>query len=211
MEMHDLQQAWNQLDERVREQQDVLLRLERRTVLTGIRARLRVLALGPVVQLAIGVLIALWAGGYWTAHLDQAHLVVCGVAIHLYGLGLAIAAGLQLAALLRVDYHAPVLEVQRRLLALRRVRIAGERVMLIAGFVAWLPLLIVALRGAGLDLWLAHPGNVLANLAVALGLAALVGGLVHRFRARFEHDAAGRRLREAEAELAELAGPPVDE
>jgi membrane protein implicated in regulation of membrane protease activity len=72
-------------------------------------------------------------------------------------------------------------------------------------------MLLVALRGVGFDLWLAHPGNVLANLGVALGLVALVAWLMHRFRARFERDAAGRRLQEAEAELAELVGAPVDE
>jgi hypothetical protein len=52
-------------------------------------------------------------------------------------------------------------------MALRRLRIASERMLPIAGFVAWVP--------------------------------------TRRFRDRFERDAAGRSLREAEAELADLA------
>jgi hypothetical protein len=207
MDMTDLQSAWNRLDERLQEHERGLDRLFRQRGMDRVRTRLRFLSIGPLLQFIAGVLITLWAGGYWTAHLGETHLVVYGVAIHLYGVGLAIAAALQLARVWRVDYRAPVLQVQAALIELRRVRIGGERVMVLAGFVVWLPMMLVALRAVGLDLWLVRPGNVLVNVGVALGLVLLVAWLMRRFRRAFERDAAGRHLREAEAELAELGSP----
>ncbi len=204
IEMNDLEQAWNGLDERL-ERHDVLLKeSRRRDVVDGVRARLRLVSTRQFVQLAIGILIVLWAGGYWYDHLGQTHLVVYGVALHLYGLGLLVSAALQLARLAQLDYRAPVLEVQRRLVALRRLRFVSERALLIAGFVAWVPLLFIAMRAAGFDLWLTDPATVWWNLAGGIAMALLVAWLSHRFRAGFEHDAAGRSLRDAEAEMAEL-------
>jgi hypothetical protein len=183
----------------------MLQQIQRRHGIKAARARLRLVSLGQIVQLVVGSLIVLWAGSYWFAHLGQTHLAVYGVAIHLYGLGLLIASALQLARLARVDYRKPVLEVQRQLVALRRLRIGSDRLLTIAGFVVWVPIVFVAANAVGLDVWQARPAAVLANLAAGLGLAALVAWLMHRFRDTFERDATGRSLREAEAELAELA------
>jgi hypothetical protein len=204
IEMNDLEQAWNGLDERL-ERHDVLLNeLRRRDVVDGVRARLRLVSTRQFVQLAIGILIVLWAGGYWYDHLGQTHLVVYGVALHLYGLGLLVSAALQLTRLAQLDYRAPVLEVQSRLVALRRLRFVSERALLIAGFVAWVPLLFIAMHAAGFDLWLTDPATVWWNLAGGIVMALFVAWLSHRFRTGFERDAAGRSLRDAEAELAEL-------
>lgn len=205
MEMHELEQAWGGLDARLQHQGELLQQLRRRDGFDRTRARLRLVTLGQIPQLLVGILVVIWAGGYWVGHLDQPHLVVYGVALHLYGLGLLVTAAMQLARIARIDYRAPVLEVQRQLVALRRLRITSERALLAAGFVAWVPLVFIAMRGAGMDLWLTRPSVVLANLAIGLALAVLVGWLTHRFRAAFERDATGRSLREAEAELAELS------
>jgi hypothetical protein len=115
-----------------------------------------------------------------------------------------VVSALQLTQLLRIDYRKPVLEVQRALVALRRLRVRSERALLVLGFVAWVPLLFIALRALGIDVWLRSPANVLSNLGVGIVLAGLVFWLTHRFRDRFERDATGRSLREAEAELAAL-------
>ena len=76
MEMHELQQAWNQLDARLAQQQVELTDLRRRSGLGNVQARLRRMAVGPLLQLPIGVLVTVWAGGYWTAHLEQMHLLL---------------------------------------------------------------------------------------------------------------------------------------
>lgn len=207
IEMHELEQAWSGLDERLAEQNGRLEQLQQRRGLDAVRTRLRWISLGQIVQLVIGLLIVLWAGGYWFGHLDQPHLVVYGAAIHLYGIGLLGVAALQLVWLTRIEYYGPVLAVQRQLQALRRLRIRSERVLLLAGFVIWVPLVFIALNAIGVDVWLRNPATVLWNLGAGLAMGGLVAWLTYRFRSTFERDSAGRSLREAEAELDALEQP----
>lgn len=206
MELHDLEQAWHGLDQRLAEQDARLRELHYRQGVQSARNRLHRVSLGQLVQLAVGIVIVLWAGGYWVGKLGTTHLVVYGIAIHVWGLALAVSAGVQLARIARISPRQPVVEVQRELLALRRLRIRSERVLLVLGFVIWVPVMLVLANAAGLDLWQRSPGNVLFNLAVGIGLAALAAWWTHRYRERFERDATGRSLRAAEQELADL-GP----
>lgn len=204
MELHELEQAWNGLDQRLARQDLQLRELRHGYGLQAARSRLQRVSLGQLAQLAVGVVVVLWAGSYWADHWGAAHLVSYGIAIHLYGLALAISAGLQLARLRRLTPGQPVLEVQRELLALRRLRIRSERILLVLGFVIWVPVVFVIAHAAGIDVWQHSPGNVLFNLAVGIALSALALWWTHRYRERFERDAAGRSLRAAEQELAEL-------
>jgi hypothetical protein len=201
MDMHELESAWKALDQRLATQDASVQDLRRRSGLRAAQARLRWLWLGQLPQLLVGLLIALWAGGYWTAHLAEPHLVVYGVAIHLYGIALLGTAVAQVLLLSRLDFQAPVLEVQRRLNDLAKLRIRAERGLLLAGFIVWLPMMLVAARAVGIDLWRQQPAAVGWNLLASVGLMALVGWLSLRFRTSFDRDAVGRRLREAEAEL----------
>ena len=211
MEINELEKAWNGLSERLESQGERLQQIQRRQGINSARARLRRVSLGQIVQLAIGIAMVLWAGSYWFNHLGQTHLVVYGVAVHLYGLGLLISSALQLARLAQLDYRQPVLEVQRQVLAIRRLRVGSERALMICGFLVWLPIVCIALSVAGWDVWLTSPATVLWNLGVSAGLAAFAAWLMHRFRGSFERDAAGRSLREAEAEFAELAQAERDD
>ena len=206
IEMTELQQAWRGMEQRLASQELELTRMRERRTLDSARARLRLTSAGLWVQLAVGVLVVLWAGGYWFDHLGDTHLVVYGIGVHLWGIGLLGASALQLTRLAQVDYRAPVLEVQRRMLALRRSRVASERALLIAGSVGWVPVVFIALASIGMDVWRRSPEVVLWNLVAGVGIAVLVAWLTHRFRDAFERDAMGRGLREAEAELSELAG-----
>jgi len=203
MEMDELKAAWGALGERLQRQGVALRQLRDARALDGLRARLRLFTAGQVAQLVIGSLIVLWAGGYWWRHLDEPHLVAYGVAIHLYGLALLIVAAAQLTRVLQIDYQQPLLEVQRRLLALRRLRVASERALLLVGCVIWVPFLFVALRAIRIDVWVSRPAVVLGNLAFGIMLALVLAVLMRRYRERFERDAVGRSLHEAEAELAQ--------
>ena len=201
MELDDLKRAWQGLDVRLQTQGVKLRALRRAGAMDSARAQLRLLTAGQWLQLVVGLLIALWAGGYWWDHLGQPHLVVYGVGLHVYGIALLGASSLQLTQLLRLDYQRPVLDIQRQLLDLRRLRVRCERALLVLGFIAWVPLVFIALRAVHVDVWLTRPSAVLANLGVGMALA----GLVYWLTQRFERDAAGSSLRQAEAELAELA------
>lgn len=206
MEMSELQQAWRGLDERLVGLESMARSEHRRRVLGDLRWRLGQLGLGQVAQVVVGLVFVTFAGGFWSANWGTPHLVVYGLAIHVYGLALIVPAALQLAGILRLDPQAPVLAVQARLLALRRLRIRSERVLPIAGMPAWVPILFALAASVGKDLWPSRPGVVMSNLGVGLVLAVLVAWLTHRYRAAFERDAVGRSLAQAEADLAELVG-----
>lgn len=209
--MHELEQAWGGLDARMSQQDVLLRRIDTYRAMDNVRSRLRLVSVGQVAQLVIGLLIVLWAGGYWWDHLGgQTHVVVYGIGLHIYGLALLIAAAAQLGRVATIDYRQPVMLVQGQLLALRRVRVQSERILLVLGFIAWVPLVFVVMRSVGMDLWLTRPAVVLWNLGAGVVMAGVVAVLMQRFRGTFEKDAAGASLREAEAELAELADPPRD-
>lgn len=207
MEMHELQQAWGQLESRLEQQGRQLDRLHRQRGVDAVRSRLRWLSLGQLVELLVGLAIVLWAGGYWYDHREHAHLVVYGLALHAYGLGLLCFAVTQLLWLASINYDAPVLTVQGKLHRLAQLRVCSGRVMLAAGMVAWVPLLLVVLRGFGLDLWLTQPGVVWANLGVGIAIAAGLEWSQRRHPERWGREHIGGLLARSRRELEELAGP----
>lgn len=204
MEMHELEQAWGAVDARLSQQEVILRRMETVRGMDSLRSRLRLVSAWQVVELLIGVAIVLWAGGYWWDHLGQTHVALYGMGIHAYGLALVITAVRQLYQLTAIDYRQPVLAVQTQLLALRRVRAQSERVLLVIGLVAWVPFLFLVLRRFGMDVWLIRPEVVLWNLGAGVLMAIVAALLMRRYPDTFLKGASGRRLREAEAELAEL-------
>src|SRR5688500_7700780 len=174
MELTELERAWKGLDERLAGLERHARGEREHRVAEGVRVRLRGVAFWQLVQLAIGIAIVLVAGPYWIGHWGSAHLVVYGIAIHLYGLALLIVAATQLMQLWRVDYRRPVLDVQKRLLELSWFRVRSERWLLVAGFVAWVPAVFAIAAAAGLDVWLTNRLNVWLNLVASLAMAAVV-------------------------------------
>lgn len=206
LDMQTLERAWQGLDSRLANQSIALRALRTRAGMRGARARLRLVSAGQVMQLAFALAIVLWAGSYWFDHLETPHLAVFGMAIHVYGIAALVASTLQLARLARVDYRAPVLELQRELIGLRKLRVRGERVLLTLGFALWAPVAFIALDAIGVDVWKTSPASVWANFAAGIAMGAVALWLSYRFRDSFERDAAGRSLREAEAELVDCLG-----
>lgn len=201
LDMHTLERAWQGLDTRLASQALELRALREHGALSGARARLRLVSAGQVVQLAFALAIVLWAGSYWFEHLETPHLAVFGIAIHVYGIAALVAPILQLARLARIDYRAPVLELQRELIGLRKHRARAERVLLMLGFALWAPVAFIALAAIGVDVWATSPASVWANVLAGLAFGAVALWLSYRYRDSFERDSAGRSLREAEADL----------
>lgn len=202
MDMTELERAWGTLEQQLGAQALALQRIDSHRRVDDVRARLRLLSLGQWLQLAVGLLIVLWAGGYWWDHWGTPHLVAYGFGMHLYGLGLLVFASLQLVRVLTLDYRQCVVGMQRQLLALRKLRILSERVLLPVGMVAWVPMLFVLLRHFGLDVWLDRPAVVWWNLAAGVVLALLCVWLMKRYPDFFDREAVGGSLRRAEDELA---------
>lgn len=209
MEMDELQRAWGQLDARLAEQGRQLAQVRRQRGMDGVRTRLRWISLGQLVELGVGLAVVLWAGGYWVEHRAQTHLLIYGLALHAYGLGLLCFAVTQLLWLASIDYQAPVLVVQRKLQRLAQLRAFSGRIMLSAGMLAWVPLVMVGLAAVGLDLWQTRPAVVWANLAVGVGIVLVIEGFHRRYPERCGREHQGGILRRARAELDELSASPA--
>lgn len=195
MELDDFKQAWKTLDRRLERQAAIDLQLLRDARVDRARRGLRPLAWGQALQMLIGAAGMLAFAPYWVEHRHEPALFVSGLVLHAYCLGLVVAGALVQAGIARIDYAAPVLGIQRRLLALRRTYIVGG---LLVGLPWWFltaPLLVVLSGGAILE---RAPSVIGIQLTVgAIGLVAT--GWFHRWAMQPQRAAFGRRLLDSAA------------
>ena len=211
MELDDMKLAWQALDHRLERQHALNLQLFRDGRLDQLRRGLRPLVWGQAIQMVIGVVGALWFAPIWIAYRHEPALLLAGLVMHIYCLGLIVFGAVMQAQIARIDYSAPVLVIQRQLLRLRRTYARGGA--LVVGLPWWFltaPLLVVLTRGV---VMVDAPSVVWIQLAIgALGLLATwwFHGWAHRpQRARLaralDDGAAGGSIRRAQAAVDELA------
>lgn len=212
MELDDFRNAWQTLDRRLRQQNELGLQLLRHQRLDAMRRGLRPLVAGQAASMLIGALAMIWLLPMWTvpAAAHDPWVKFCGAVLHAYCIGLIVLGGVMQGLIARVDYAAPVLTIQQRLLKLRRTYLVGGMLLGLPWWFLSAPLLVVLTRGAILD---TAPSVIGIQLAVgAAGLLAT--GLFHRwahrpqraeFGRRLDAGAAGGSLRRAQAALDELA------
>lgn len=212
MELDEMKQAWQAVDRRLAKQQALDLELYRDRRMDRLRQRLRPLAWWTMAQIPLGVALMLWGIRFWSTHIGDARSVACGMVMQLFGLLSVMFPGRTLAMVLRIDYAAPVLEIQRRLADLRAWRVKVEApVSAVIGSLIWIPALLMLAQsqvdGLGWNLWdHARPGLVrwlVLSVLVSLGAVALAYGVLrwlglHRWLA---NHLAGASVQRAEAEL----------
>ena len=193
----ELRQVWQSLDTR-------LERIELHAASTAADKRawhgrfwLMLFGAGQLVKLVLGTAIVVVFAQFWIAHSDVPHAFIYGAAMHLYGVLLAITAGEDLHAVLRLDASAPVLAMQERFAAIRRRRARWSYVLAIAGCVMWVPLVLAALYAVGVDVWVARPA-VVAHFAAWAAIAVVVALVLMR---RYPETGLTGSLRRAEAAL----------
>jgi hypothetical protein len=212
-ELDDLKGAWRALEAKLDRQHALEMHQLRAGRLASARTGLRPLIAGQCVQAGLGVALMAVFGPYVVEHWGQWHVVVYGLCLHLYGLMLTAFAGRDLVSIARIDYAAPVLEIQKRLATLRADRIRSGFAFAVAGCFVWVPLVLVVFESLGADLWRYKPAVVWWWVASGAVAVAITAGLVAwsrrtadaRVRRYFEDSAAGRSLTRAEATLAEIA------
>lgn len=209
MTLDDMKQAWQQLDASMQRQHALNLHLLKDSKARQARRGLRPLVFGQALQLAIGVALSIWAVAFWTTHLQPLHLLVCGLLVHAFGVLLIVFSARNLYLIQRIDYAAPVLDIQRRIAELRafRVRIEAPVNAVLCCFV-WIPVLWMNLAWYGFDLW--SPGFMRWTLASSLvGLAAVAAVIAVMRRMGYgrtiEDNSAGRSVLRAQAALDEIA------
>jgi len=212
MELDDFKTAWQSLDRRLQQQHQLNLQVFRQGKLDRMKSGLRPLFWGQIVQMLWGLAFIAMAALLWSQKPESAPVIVAGVIVHAYGVVCVILAGVTLGQMARIDYSAPVLDIQKQLAKVRRSYIVSGMVAGLPWWFMWLPVLMVLLALAGVDLYARAPSLV--------GMGALVGvaGLLatwwfhhwsrHPSRPRLaramEDSITGGSLRKAKAQLDEL-------
>ncbi len=216
MEFDDLRTAWQSLDARVEELERSSLALRRHGELARVQRALRWFAASPALGLAqdlvgIGLLAAFLRGGPHEARfvLPALALLACLVPSALTNLW-------QLAVVGRLDWSAPVLELQRSLARVRAVRVRVVGAIFLLAPLLWMPLLIVAAQGLlGVDVyrvasseWIAanYLFGLLAIPVLRFAARRVTGRLSSRTLARIVDAISGASLARALSALDEIAG-----
>lgn len=208
IELDDFRQAWQALDRRIAEQNALRLDELRERKLTGVCRSLRPLAWGQVATMAFGIALVLLGVDTWTGHRDETALFVSGLIVHASGVLTIIAGGSILGMIGGIDYAAPVVAIQHRLLRLRRWYLAWGAIVGLPWWLLWLPVLVCLSKR---DL-VAVPGVLAGSLAIGLlGLLATWAFYLwtrrpgrERLARAMDDSAAGRSLARALAGLDEL-------
>lgn len=212
MELDDFKSAWKILDARLQRDNALQLQLLRDRKLDKMRSRLRPLFWGQIVQMLFALPFLLLATALWASQPTVSSVIVAGVVLHAYSVFTIMAAGVVLGQMSKVDYAAPVLEIQKQLLRVRTLYIRSGMVAGLPWWFLWVVILMVLVGLGGGDLLARAPGLVWSGLGIgAVGLAATAW--FHRWARRPERAEFGRKmddsltggsLRRAQAELAEL-------
>ena len=210
MELDELKHAWKTLDRRLEQQNALGLQLLRDGRLERARSGLRPLVWGQAIQMLIGGAGALLFAPIWIAYRNEPAVLLAGLVMHAYCLGLTAFGAVMQAKIARIDYAAPVLAIQRQLLDLRRTYIIGGMLIGLPWWFLTAPLLVALSRGAILE---QAPSVIWLQLLIgAAGLLAT--WWFHRWANRPQRAAFGRKLddgaaggsiRRAQAALDELA------
>jgi len=144
VELDDMKNAWLALDRRLERQEALSLATFRERRLDRLRASLRPMLVGRIVQIIAGGLLALTFAPFWVEHLATPHLVVIGASLHAYALMLIIGGARDIYLIRRIDYAAPVVEIQLRLTELRAWLLKSAPVFGVAGCFIWVPFVLWA-------------------------------------------------------------------
>jgi hypothetical protein len=144
MELDQMKNAWLALDRRLERQEALNLRTFREGRLDRLRASLRPMLIGRVVQVVVGAILAIAFAPFWIAHLATPHLAVVGASLHAYALMLIIGGARDIYLIRRIDYAAPVLDIQRRLTGLRAWLLRSAPMYGAVGCFIWVPFVLWA-------------------------------------------------------------------
>lgn len=182
MHPDELKHAWQALDLRLQRHDRLQLQAMLRQDLQRVRGSLRPLLWGQLLQLPFGLACIALASLLWRLQALPAHLIAAGVALHVYGVVTVAMAGIVLARLLRIDYAAPVLEIQRQLAHTRRWHVVAGLLCGLPWWLLWVPVLMALAALAGVDLLAHAPAMVWLGLGVGVAGLALCAALYKRSR-----------------------------
>ena len=213
MEPDELKTAWKALEQRVERQRAVSLDLFTESRILAARRRLFWFTASKWIQIALAVGLTVLAATFWVAERAHPALLASGLALHVYGVTLAIAGVMELLLVVRLRAARPVVTIQRYLAYLRTWRARMMPWLALSHWLLWVPAILVLFRVLfGVDLGAEEPVVVLSFLAAgALGLLATLWLLYaspprlrQRVRAFAETTSTGAAIAAAEGLLDEI-------
>jgi hypothetical protein len=212
MELEELKTTWETLNQHLKRESAISLALYTDQKLAHARSRLRPLFVGQILQLFFGIGFLLLAAALWSSRPTALSVIIAGVVVNAYGVGCIIVAGMVMGAISNLDYAGSVLEIQERLARVRRAYIVGGIVGGLTWWLLWIPLLMVLLALAHVNLYAHAPSLIWGGIAI--GVVGLTGMLwlyaysrkpSHERLRRFVDQAIiGRSLQKAQAHLDEI-------
>ena len=192
MELDEMKLAWQGLDRRLEQQHVLNLQLFRDGRMDKLQRGLRPLAWGQAIQMLIGVLGLLMLAPIWVAHWRDPAVLIAGVVMHAYCVGLIIVGAAVQGQVSRIDYGAPVLVIQRQLLQLRRTYAMWGAI--VVGWPWWFltaPLLVVLTRGA---IMVNAPSAIWIQLGIGVAGLFATWWFFYRWSRRPDHGELARRI-----------------
>jgi hypothetical protein len=174
--LDDLQQQWAAQGARI----DELIRLNRQLLaqraLQPVRTSLFWSRAGDVSEMLQALLCLLCTGAFIGAHFFEVRFLVPALALHLWFIAALVLAIVRFVRKGRINYEAPVLELQRQLAGAQSFSLAALRWMFVSGVMVWgAPIWIVTARAwFGWDVY-AWPG--LEVILYTLGGSVLLAGV----------------------------------
>jgi hypothetical protein len=216
MELEDLRHAW-EAHGRTVDDTSALNRQALHSVIAS-KAEHAMTSLSRLlwIELVVNAGAAVWLGSFFADNITVARYALPAAVLDILVIALLIAGGRQLVAISRVDYGQPVLVIQRRMESLRAERIRATMATLIVAPLAWVPLLIVALKGLlGVDAYAIFSSAwLIANVLFGLFVVAVAIWASRHYTGRaaspsllrwLMDNLAGRNLRTASDFLRSLA------
>jgi hypothetical protein len=214
MELDELKSAWQALDRHMQKESALNLHVFVERKLDKASADLRRFYWGKIVQILFGDAL-IYFGIVCTMHyLTIPHLLICSVFMLIYGVLVVVLGGVTLGRISRIDYAAPVVEIQKRVNALHRAHIIANLCAGLPWWFLWIAIFTLEVKGnLGVDLFVTAPAFIWVSIAIGvIGLFATIWFYRRARDPRHQHtaralDSAGtpRSLRDAKNALDEIS------
>ena len=209
MELDELKSAWQTLDRHMQKESALNLHIFVERKLHKASAGLRRFYWGKIVQILFGDALIYFGIIFTMRYLAVPHLLICSVFMLIYGVLIVVLGGVTLGRISRIDYAAPVVEIQKRVNALHRAHIVANLCAGLPWWFLWIAIFTLEVKGnLGVDLYVTAPAFIWVS--VAIGVAGLFATIWFYRRVRHTAralDNAGtpRSLRDAKNALDEIS------
>jgi hypothetical protein len=192
MELEELKTAWQEMELRLERTEALNRKLVADVQADKARSALRWFGWAQAIELAFWFALVIFVAPFWIAHRGTPHFLVSGLVLHLYGVAAICLAVAQLLQYARVHYAGPVLDVQKRVAELHRLRATGTLLLGLPWCLLWVPLVIVAAKD-WFDIDIYSPRWTVTSLG--FGLAVMLAMLFYARRQLDRRAGAERRRR----------------